>query len=238
MVNIGPIGILDGALRAAPAIPRKRTPRSDKLLSAGQMLILTSFQCGTAASACMRAAAALGNEMIQVELSPAWYVLHTKSRAENVVSEGLTKKHVEVFLPKITVQSRRKDRRKMIRLPLFPGYVFVRTDLSPGHHLEIVKTAGAVKLVGSTHGPIPVPKETIQSLQIMVATDAPITTGFMFTKGDPVMVISGPFSGVIGIFDHYRGQGRIIVHIEALGQFASVEVDACDVEKIPEILSR
>lgn len=176
--------------------------------------------------------------MVYERLSPAWYVLHTKSRAESVVNEGLVRKHVEVFLPKITVPSRRKDRRKMIRMPLFPGYVFVKTDLSPGHHLDIVKTAGAVKLVGSTQGPIPVPDETIQSLQIMVSSDAPITTGFMFRKGDPVMVISGPFSGVVGVFDHYRGQGRIIVHIEALGQFAAVEVDAADVEKIPQILSR
>ncbi len=176
--------------------------------------------------------------MAQVHLSPAWYVLHTKSRAESVVNEGLARKRIEVFLPKITVPSRRKDRRKMIRLPLFPGYVFVKTDLSPGHHLEIVKTAGAVKLVGSAQGPTAVPEETILSLQIMVATDAPITTGFMFKKGDPVMVISGPFSGVVGVFDHYRGKDRIIVHIEALGQFAAVEVDAADVEKIPRILSR
>jgi transcription termination/antitermination protein NusG len=176
--------------------------------------------------------------MVQLHSSPSWYVLHTKSRAENVVNEGLAKKQVEVFLPKITVQSRRKDRRKMIRLPLFPGYLFVKTDLSPRQHLEIVKTAGAVKLVGNSQGPIPVTDETILSLQIMVATDAPITTGFMFKRGDPVMVVSGPFSGIIGIFDHYRGKGRIIVHIEALGQFASVEVDAGDVEKVPEVLSR
>ena len=82
-------------------------------------------------------------------LIPGWYVLHTKSRFENVVSELLLKKSIEVFLPKITVASRRKDRKKMIRVPLFPGYVFVKTDLAPDHHLDIVKTVGAVKLVGN-----------------------------------------------------------------------------------------
>ena len=30
-----------------------------------------------------------------------------------------------------------------------------------------------------------------------------------------------------------RGVGRVVVHIEALGQFASVEVDEQDVEIIP-----
>ncbi len=171
------------------------------------------------------------------QLISSWYVLHTKSRFENVVNEGLQKKSIEVFLPKITVPSRRKDRKKMIRVPLFPGYVFVRSDLTPDHHLEIVKTVGAVKLVGSQQGPVSVAEDTVQSLRIMVATNEPITTGTLFRKGDRVLVVNGPFTGVMGVFDRYQGQGRIVVHIEALGQFAAVEVDLDDVEKMPDIVS-
>jgi transcription antitermination factor NusG len=62
-------------------------------------------------------------------------------------------------------------------------------------------------------------------------------TGTQFKKGDRVMVVRGPFSGVEGIFSSYRGDGRVIVNIEALGQFAAVNVDAADVEKLPEILT-
>ena len=168
-------------------------------------------------------------------LQPAWYVLHTKSRFENVVNGGLLKKAVEAFLPKITVPSKRKDRKKMIQVPLFPGYVFVKSDLHPTHHLEIVKTAGAVKLVGNETGPISVPDETVVSIKIMVDSQQPITTGYQFSKGERVMVVNGPFVGVIGVFERYGGQDRIIVHIEALGQFAAVEVGIDDVEKIPDI---
>ena len=167
------------------------------------------------------------------ELTSAWYALHTKSRFENVVDQGLQKKSIEVFLPKIIVPSRRKDRKKMIHVPLFPGYVFVKTNLHPDQHLEIVKTVGAVKLIGDKLGPISVHDETIQSIKIMTEADQPITTGYQFSKGDRVMVVEGPFAGVIGVFDRFGGQGRIIVHIEALGQFAAVEVDSGDVEKIP-----
>lgn len=169
------------------------------------------------------------------QLIPMWYVLHTKSRFENVVNDGLYKKSIEVFLPKIIVPSKRKDRRKLIHVPLFPGYVFVKSDLNPVHHLDILKTVGAVKLIGNTQGPIPVPEETVESLRIMVASEKPITTGYEFKKGDRVMVINGPFTGVIGIFDHYRGQGRIIVHIEALGQFAAVEAPLEDVQKLGDL---
>ena len=175
--------------------------------------------------------------MVGDTLTRAWYALHTKSRFENVVNEGLAKKSLDVFLPKITVKSRRRDRHKMIRVPLFPGYIFVRTDLNPYEHIEILKTTGAVKLIGSATGPVAIADGTIESLKIMVATGEEVVTGTRFRKGDRVMVIRGPFAGVTGIFASYRGDGRVIVNIEALGQFAAVNVDADDVEKLPEILS-
>ena len=175
--------------------------------------------------------------MIDKKLEQLWYVLHTKSRFESVVNDGLLRKQVEVFLPKITVRSKRRDRKAMIRIPLFPGYVFVKTDLHPHHHLEIVKTAGAVRLIGSKQGPVPVPDDTVESLKIMVSTDLPISTGNRLQKRDKVMVVSGPFAGVTGTFERYRGHGRVIVNIEALGQYAGVEVSEEDIEIIPEILS-
>ena len=175
--------------------------------------------------------------MIDKKIVRLWYVLHTKSRFENVVNEGLLKKEIEAFLPKITVRSKRRDRRATIRVPLFPGYVFVKTDLHPSHHLEIVKTAGAVRLIGNKQGPIPVPEETVDSLRIMILSNYPVTTGNRLQKGDKVMVVSGPFTGVVGTFVRYGGKGRVIVNIEALGQYAGVEVGEEDIENLPKILS-
>ena len=170
-------------------------------------------------------------------LMQEWYVVHTKNRFENVVFENLQKKSLETFLPKILVRSKRKDRRKMIRVPLFPGYLFVKTDLSPAEHLEIVKTTGAVKLIGNKAGPISVPDEIVDSLKIIVAAENKVITGSRFQKGDQVMVVAGPFTGVTGIFLRYKGQGRVIVHIDALGQFAAVDVSEYDVEKMPSIVT-
>ncbi len=41
-------------------------------------------------------------------------------------------------------------------------------------------------------------------------------------KRRPRDVVYGPFAGVIGTFVRYRGKGRVVVHIEALGQFAGL----------------
>jgi transcription elongation factor/antiterminator RfaH len=165
-----------------------------------------------------------------------WYALHTKSRHESVVNEGLAKKSMEVFLPKIRVRSARKDRKAMIHLPLFPGYLFIKTDLHPHTHVEILKTIGVVRLIGNKLGPVPVTEETIQSLKIMLASEMPIATGHRLRKGDQVLVIKGPLAGITGTFVRYRGQGRVVVNIEALGQYAGVDVSEDDIEILPPIL--
>jgi transcription elongation factor/antiterminator RfaH len=174
--------------------------------------------------------------MNQSDKEAAWYVAHTRSRFEQVVFDGLERKSLEAFLPKITAMSKRRDRRKKIRVPLFPGYIFLRSDLSPTERLEIVKTVGVVRLVGNKDGPVPVPDEAIESLKIMVVGDDPVETGTRFRKGDRVMVVEGPFAGVTGTFVRYRGYDRIVVAIEALGQYAAVSVSEDQVEKIPEFL--
>jgi transcriptional antiterminator NusG len=115
--------------------------------------------------------------MAPFDMYPAWYVLHTRSRFEQVVFDGLERKSLEAFLPKMTVMSKRRDRRLKIRVPLFPGYVFVKSELKPNERLEIVKTVGVVRLVGNRDGPVPVDDGAIDSLQIMVTGDNPIATG-------------------------------------------------------------
>ena len=121
-------------------------------------------------------------------------------------------------------------------MSLFPGYLFVKSDLNPYEHIEIVKTAGAVRIIGNKDGPLAVPQESIESLKIMVVGNNDVTTGKHFKKGDIVMVINGPFAGVKGTFIRYKGKERVVVYIESLSQFASVEVRGDDVEIISELL--
>ncbi len=175
---------------------------------------------------------------MEFDLQPGWYVVHTRSRFETKVYDLLVKKSKTVFLPKMLVQSKRRDRRQMIRIPLFPGYIFVQTDMEPLERLDILKTVGVVRFIGNRSGPVPVDDATIDSLKIMVAADQDIHTGSKMKKGDRVVVVQGPLTGVIGQFVHYRGRHRVVVHIEALGQFAAVEVDMAHIEAVPSFAGR
>jgi transcription antitermination factor NusG len=56
-------------------------------------------------------------------------------------------------------------------------------------------------------------------------------------KGDPVMIIKGPMAGAKGEFSRHKGRGRVVIKIDVLGQYAGVEVDGNNVEKLPEFLS-
>lgn len=168
--------------------------------------------------------------------SYSWYVLHARSRCENMLHYCLERRELESFLPKIKVPSKRKDRKLMIYKPLFPGYTFIRTSLDRYEHYGIVKAAGFVRIIGNRMGPLTVPDDAVESLKIMIATGLPVATGRRFRKKERIRVISGPFAGVTGYFSSYRGQGRVIVNIDALNQFAYVEIDEDDIEPLPEIL--
>lgn len=163
---------------------------------------------------------------------PKWYVLHTKSRFEKVVNEGLLKKSIEAFLPTMHVKSKRRDRKLMLDLPIFPGYTFVKSTLNAEENLSILKTAGVVKIIGNMSGPVPVESGIVESLQIMVASKGAIKTENKFKKGEKVVVLYGPFAGLTGIFQKYRGKGRVYVNITLLGQSASVEIEEEDIEHI------
>ena len=102
------------------------------------------------------------------ENSPRWYCIHTRSRHEEVVFQRLEDKKIHSFLPRLEVWSRRKDRRKKIQKALFPGYLFVHGILDPLHRLEILKTAGVVRILGNEKGPSPVPDFQIDSIKTIL----------------------------------------------------------------------
>ena len=72
---------------------------------------------------------------------------------------------------------------------------------------------------------------------IMVAGANTIITGKRFKKGDKIIVVNGPLAGVTGFFARYREKKRVIVIIEALGQYAGVDISEEDVEILPEFLA-
>ena len=163
-----------------------------------------------------------------------WYAIHTRSRFEQKVYNGIDGKAIDVFLPKILVMSRRKDRRKKILVPLLPGYVFVNTDLHPEEYLEILKTVGVVRLVGFKGQPVPVKDEEISSLMILDGTDRTVHNRAYMNSGDMVMIMEGPLKGLVGFYLHHKDKSdKVVVSVELLHRSMEVEIEDWALEKVP-----
>lgn len=162
-----------------------------------------------------------------------WYAVHTRSRFEQKVHDGICGKSIEVFLPRIQVMSRRKDRRKKILVPLIPGYVFVRTGMDPEEHLNILKTVGVVRMIGFKGKPVPAKEEEITSLMILDGTDRTVQNRTFMNKGDRVMIMEGPLKGLVGFYiGHREKSDKVVVSVELLKRSMEVDIEDWALEKV------
>lgn len=168
-----------------------------------------------------------------------WYALLTKSNFEKTVYTSILKKKIPAFLPLIRRKSIRKDRQLMVESPLFPGYLFVRSTYQAADQLTILKTTGAVRLLGNQTGPVSIPDIQVESLKILTSSHMDLITGanISLKKGDPVMIIAGPLAGIRGEFIRQKGKGRVVIKIDLLSQYAGTEIEEDKIEKLPELLA-
>src|SRR5580704_14244903 len=87
--------------------------------------------------------------------APCWYALYTRANHEKRVALELADRGVHPYLPSYESVRHWKNRRKLLTLPLVPGYVFVRIQLS--EKLNTLRAAGAVRLVGFNGSPTALP---------------------------------------------------------------------------------
>ncbi len=166
-------------------------------------------------------------------MTPCWYATYTKSRHEQKVNGHLLRKNIETFLPLIEKWSRRKDRRKKIKVPLFPSYVFVRVLMTPYSHLEVLKTDGVVQILGTDGKPIPIPDEQIFAIQALMKNGMAITPFPYLKEGMRVRVINGPLMGIEGILLKTQPRKhRLVLSVDLLKEAVSVEIDELDVEPL------
>lgn len=164
---------------------------------------------------------------------PKWYAVHTRSRFEQKVHDAIIGKSIEAFLPKIQVLSRRKDRRKMIHIPLLPGYVFVHFAMDPYAYWDVIKTAGVVRMVSFKGEPAPANDAEIASLMILNGTDRTVHNRSYMKAGDRVMIMEGPLKGLVGFYLRHKGQSdKVVISIELLQRSLAVEMEDWALEKI------
>jgi transcription antitermination factor NusG len=163
-------------------------------------------------------------------LGSRWYAVYTRHQHEKTVARVLELKGFGTLLPLYEEPRRWRDRVKLLSLPLFPCYVFVKGDL--GRRLDVVTTPGIHSFVLSAGQPAAIPTVEIEALQRGVSAGARFEPHPFLKSGDRVRVRSGCFEGIEGLLVRKKGLYRLVVSVEILAKAAAVEVDAGEVERL------
>jgi len=145
------------------------------------------------------------------------------------VSQILSDKGFEILLPLYKTVRRWKDRNKILSLPLFPCYVFLRGGLE--RRLDILKTPGVYELVSSAGQPSAIPSAEIDAIQRALESGLRLEPHPFLKIGERVRVKCGPLTGLEGILVRKRNLLRLVLCVEMLGKAAAVEVDTSLIER-------
>ena len=166
----------------------------------------------------------------QTNSMSAWHAVYTRHQHEKTVARILTVKGFETFLPLYQVHRRWQDRAKLLSLPLFPCYVFLRGDLE--RRLDIVTTPGMHAFVLSAGRPASISDVEIDGIRRGVQSGAYMEPHPFVKSGDWVRVKSGSLEGLQGILVRKKSLYRLVLSVEMLGKAAAVEVDVTQVERL------
>jgi len=165
-----------------------------------------------------------------------WYAVHTRSRHEDRAYTGLSLKSFQAFLPKIEVWSKRKDRKKKIMIPMFPGYLFVELlSLDNQTKLDVLKTFGVVRILGKPTGsePIAVPDKKIEAIQRLVQSKVEIQH-FNYPKiGELALITDGPFKDIEGVVVSTDYEKELfVISIELLQRAVAIKLEGFQIKRI------
>lgn len=161
------------------------------------------------------------------EVRDPWCAVYTRHQHEASVSEMLQTKGFEVFLPLYSSLRRWKDRKKLLSLPLFPCYVFVRGVLE--RRLPVLTTPGVHMIINCGERVATIPDEEIEAIRRTVEGQFRVEPHPFLRCGERVRVVRGSLEGVEGVLTRKKNLYRLVLSVEMLAQSVAVEIDAMDV---------
>ncbi len=172
-----------------------------------------------------------------------WYVIHTYSGFENKVKQsieqrvaalGMSEAVSQVLIPTETVVELKKGKRREASRKFFPGYVLIRMDMSDDLWYLIKNTPKVTGFVGPGVRPTPIPEDQVKAIiqQVVTGAERP-KHKVLFTRGESVRVVDGPFSNFTGVVDEVKpDKGRLKVMVSIFGRPTPVDLEFLQVERV------
>ncbi len=173
-----------------------------------------------------------------------WYVIHTyagyegrvrASLGERAVQMGLEEDLGQVLVPTEDVIEIKDGKRRASKRKFFPGYVLIELE-APVRDETVMMIKDTPKVTGFVGGgarPIPLTAEEAESIlkQIESGAAAP-REQVIFSKGDNVRIIDGPFMGFNGLVDEVDSDhSRVKAMVSIFGRSTPVELAFSQIER-------
>jgi transcription antitermination factor NusG len=184
--------------------------------------------------ACLSLGMTIGEITRDENPSHAWYAVQTGYRCEQRVALGLTSKGFLTYLPLLREVHQWKDRRKLIEVPAFSGYLFLHYEPTLRNRVKVLETTGIVRLLGGNHEPSRISEDEIDAVRRTLGSNLPCDRCDALTPGTLVRVTRGPLAGVQGRLARIKNSLRLIVTISVFSQAISAELNLSDVEAVPD----
>lgn len=148
----------------------------------------------------------------------------------------VVEKGIESWLPVFREVHQWKDRKKLVEVPVFPGYLFARFVDSSKLRLAVRQTEGVVSILGQGDEIESVPDAEIDALQRMLRGSSHCLAHPLLREGSWVRVKRGALKNLEGLLVRVKNQTRLVLSITLLSQSVSTEVDASDVEYVQSVI--
>ncbi len=171
-----------------------------------------------------------------------WYIVHVYSGFESKVKQALeerirqhnlTAKFGDILIPTETVVEVKKGEKKAKSKKFFPGYIFIKMEITNETISLVKQTPKVTGFVGDATNPPSVSEEEVLRItqQIKEGRLKP-KLEIVFDKGESVRVKEGPFANFTGVVDDVNAEkGRLKVLVSIFGRSTPIDLEFAQVEK-------
>ena len=161
-----------------------------------------------------------------------WFAVQTRPRHEKKVARELETKGIHSYLPVQSTPRRWSDRVQHIPLPLFPGYVFVRTRAAVQERVAVLQTNGITGYVGMRGQGIPIPDQQMQAIQTLMESGIPLDPYPFLQEGKRVRIRSGSLAGIEGVLVAKNEDLSLVISVEIIQRSLAVRISGFHVEPV------
>jgi transcription antitermination factor NusG len=162
----------------------------------------------------------------------SWYAIETRPRYEKMVSTNLREKGIETFLPLFSEKHQWSDRRRVVAMPVFPRYAFVRIDSSISARVPVLRTRGVMSFVGNRGVGAPIPEAQIDSVRNIIEQKIPFSPFAFLDVGERLRIRGGSLDGVEGILAAINGDQSLVVCVDLIRRSLAIRIEGYRVERV------